>query len=281
MRISGGGSFYGGYVDSGAGTFSSAATIIAAVAGGTLTLDGAAFTSSGTIAISNADTVTIGAAMFTNAGLISLGAGSTLNLNLHNYFASESFAAESFANTGSIALSGGSIVELTDGGTFPSVPLLNASGAALSGFGTLQSAIDNDGTITASGGALSIGQAVSGTGGLVVTAGATLSLSAIGTGQIASFSGVGGKLGLAPASFPRQDRRFCVGRYDRAAKHQCDGGLVLRHIAGGHAEQRRHADACDHLGPERFPHGDLGWPWRHADFVRDIVGQAGRADTGH
>lgn len=193
------------------GTFASAATILAGFAGGDLSLEGASFTSTGTIAISNGDTITEGAANFVNAGQISVGAGSALNLDLYNYFFDQNFAPQSFANANSIALAGGTITELTDGGTFPSTPLLNQGGARISGFGTIQSAITNDGTITAAGGTLSLGQNVTGTGALIVEAGATLSLAGISTGETASFGGTGGVLGLAPASFLGEIGGFAAG----------------------------------------------------------------------
>jgi hypothetical protein len=199
--------YYGGigpnsyYFDTSSGTVASAATIQAAFAGGRLSLEGASFSSTGTIAISNAATVTAAAAVTLNGGLISIGAGSALNLDLYNYFADSSLADQSFANAGSIALAGGSINELTDGGTFPAVALLNAAGASISGYGTIAAPVLNDGLIEASGGTLTLAQTASGIGTLAVGAGATLDLGAVSNGETASFAGAAGVLGLAPPTF--------------------------------------------------------------------------------
>jgi hypothetical protein len=183
------------------GTVQSAATINAGVSGGDFTLEGQTFTSTGTIAISNADTVTAGAANTTNAGLITVGSLSALNLDLYNYFADASLADESFTNAGSITLAGGSINELIDGGTFPEINALNAAGASIKGFGTINAALLNNGVVEANGGTLTIEQAVSGTGTLQVDAGAVLNLASVSNGETATFYGSGGKLGLAPPSF--------------------------------------------------------------------------------
>jgi len=189
----------------------SAATIDAGVSGGNLSLEGEYFSSTGTIAISNKDTVTEGAASFTNAGVITIGTASTLSLNLLNYFGYGILNPESFTNSGSISLAGGTITEATDNGTFPSVPMLNATGGTLSGFGSVAAEIINDGLITASGGTLTLGQAITGTGTLAVDKGATLSLTSISSGQTATFSGTGGILGLAPASFLGEIGGFASG----------------------------------------------------------------------
>jgi hypothetical protein len=189
------------YFDTTSGTFGSAATIEASFAGGRLSLEGASFSTTGAIAISNTATVTAAAAMTLNGGLISIGAGSALNLDLYNYFADSSLADESFANSGSIVLGGGSIDELTDAGTFLAVPMLNAAGASITGYGMIAAPVLNDGMIEAIGGTLTVAQAVSGSGTLAVGASATLDLSAVSNGETASFAGAAGVLGLSPPTF--------------------------------------------------------------------------------
>jgi hypothetical protein len=205
----GGESAGGGYTITGTGIVTSAATINAGFAHGDMSFESGIFTNTGTINISSTDTLTEGAGTFTNAGLISIGAGSTLTLNLFNYFGDAIYTPYVLTNTGTILLAGGTITEPTDNGTFPSVPLLNS--AAINGFGTIQSEITNDGTVTASGGTLTLGESVTGTGALAVDAGARLSLAAVSAGEIATFSGTGGILGLSPATFLGEIGGFASG----------------------------------------------------------------------
>ncbi len=197
-------------IGSASGTFSSAAVLTANVAGGQFTLDGSRFTNTGTIGIAAGDTVSASAAGFTNAGLIVVGVGSTLDLNLYNYFASGSLAAQSFTNTGSITMAGGTVAEPTGNGLFPKVPLLNAAGARISGSGVVASQINNDGTVEARG-ALNLVQTVSGTGVLQVDPGSTLVLGGVGSGQAVRFMGAGGVLGLQPACFLGTVGGFAAG----------------------------------------------------------------------
>ena len=198
-------------VDFGRGTLTAGGSIRAGVAHGQLTLEGDSFTNAGSIAISASETVTAGAANFYNTGSIGIGVGSTLDLNLFNYFANGSLAAESLSNYGSIVLTGGTMAELTDNGVFPNVPLLNATGASIAGAGVVASQITNYGTIEAHGGVLNLVQAIAGVGALKVDAGATLVLGGVSNGQIASFSGVGGVLGLTPAAFLGAIGGFAAG----------------------------------------------------------------------
>ena len=204
-----GGAGGGGY-SAGGGTINSAATIRANLAHGQLSLEGASFTTTGLIAVSNADTVTEGATAFTNAGAITIGAASTFAIDTYNYFASATFAATPFINAGSIALSGGTLTELTGGGSFPAVPILNTG--TIRGGGLLDTQVDNVGAIIATGGTLTVDQAVSGTGSLVVGTGATLDLTgAVGLGQRVTFGGASGVLGLAPAMFHARLVHFAAG----------------------------------------------------------------------
>ena len=193
------------------GSYTSAATLAANVAHGQFTLGGSAFTNTGTIGIARGDTVSASAAGFTNAGLIVVGVGSALDLDLTNYFASASLAGQSFTNTGSITMAGGTLVEQTGNGLFPDVPLLNASGGHIGGAGVIASQIDNDGLVEARGGSLNLVQAVSGIGTLQVDQGATLVLGGVGHGQTARFAGTGGVLGLQPAYFLGTIGGFAAG----------------------------------------------------------------------
>ena len=201
------------YADIGSdyGTFSSAATLTANVAHGQFLLQGTSFTNTGTIGVSNTDTALIDSVGFTNAGLMVVGAGSAVDLDLYNYFAQGSLAAQSFTNTGTVMMAGGMMMELTDNGAFPNVPLLNAASGHIVGTGVVASKIDNMGTVEAHGGVLNLVQAVSGTGALVVDSGAMLVLGGVGPGQIAAFSGTGGVLGLQPAYFLGTIGGFAAG----------------------------------------------------------------------
>ena len=198
-------------IGSSTGTFVSDATLTANVTHGQFALGGSAFTNTGTIGIAGGDTVSASAAGFANAGLIVVETGSALDLNLYNYFASHSLAAESFANSGSICMAGGTLTELTGGGLFPDVPLLNMAGARIAGAGVVASQIDNDGLIEAHGGVLNLEQTVSGAGAVLVDPGATLVLGGVGHAQTVRFAGSGGVLGLQPAAFLGTIGGFAAG----------------------------------------------------------------------
>ncbi len=183
------------------GTFSSAATMTANLAHGQLVLQGQSFTNTGTIGVSATDTVQLESEGFTNARLMVVGVGSTVDLDLYNYFAEGSLAAQSFTNTGTMMMAGGMLAEQTGNGAFPKVPLLNAHGGHIVGAGVVASQIDNDGVIEAHQGVLDMLQVISGTGALQVDGGAMLVLGGVGTGQTVSFAGAGGVLGLLPPYF--------------------------------------------------------------------------------
>jgi hypothetical protein len=193
-------------------TLSSAANITADLAGGTFTVWGGQVTSSGTIVVGSKVDFTIGSADFTNTGLIEVGrSGATLTLDTAGYFESADVAPSSFTNAGTILLTHGALAELTGNGIFPMVPITNASGAVISGYGTVDVGIVNEGLVQASGGTLALTDAVSGAGTLQVDAGATLQLAGVGVGGIANFSGAGGVLGLSPMSFLGAIGGFAAG----------------------------------------------------------------------
>jgi hypothetical protein len=220
------------------GAVQSAATINAGLSGGNFMLEGASFSTTGTIAISNGDTVTAGAAATTNAGLISIGAGSALDLDLYNYFADSSLADESFTNAGTILMSGGSLTELTDGGSFPAVGVLDAAGGHIKGFGVINAPLLDNGVVEASGGTLTLDQAVSGAGTLQIDAGATLNLAAVSNGVTAAFFGANALLGLSPPSFLGAIRNFAVSDHidlasTSASAASFSGSSIVVTLTGG------------------------------------------------
>jgi hypothetical protein len=82
--------------------------------------------------------------------------------------------------------------------TFTEKSLSNAAGGTISGSGTVATAIDNAGTIGASGGTLTLQQAITGTGALEIAAGGILNVAAaVASTQTVTFeSGTGGSLAL-------------------------------------------------------------------------------------
>lgn len=183
-------------------TLTSDANWILSVAGGAFDVWGESATSSGSIAVSGGDTLTLGSASFVNDGVMSIaGSASAVELDTYNFASSFAFGQTSFANAGTLSISGGTLGEITVGGSFAEVPVLNAAGGVFSGFGTCAVSVINDGLVQASGGTLTLTQAVTGTGTLQVDAGATLQLAGVGAGGIADFSGTGGVLALSPMSF--------------------------------------------------------------------------------
>ena len=198
-------------IGAGAGTFSSAATITANLAGGQFILGGDWFSNAGTLGVGNGDTVTAASGLFTNSGLIVLGASGAFDLNLFDYLQGGGQAGQSFVNAGRIQMAGGTLAELTYGGALPNVPMLNAASGSIAGAGVIASQIDNQGVIDARGGVLNLVQTVTGTGALQVDSGATLVLGGVGAGQTAAFRGPGGVLGLQPAYFLGRIDGFSAG----------------------------------------------------------------------
>jgi hypothetical protein len=97
--------------------------------------------------------------------------------------------------TETLTMQGGSIIDPSGG------ELIVASGASVTGTGTIAVPIENDATITASGGLLDISGAITGVGQLTIAAGSDLELSGV-TAQTVSFGGNVGTLKLDdPASF--------------------------------------------------------------------------------
>jgi hypothetical protein len=187
------------------------ATINAAFKGGQMLLNGDIFVSGGTINIGAGEVVTSAAGSFTNTGSVSIASGGTLTLNLLNYYLTLPDSGTSFENEGQMVLTGGTITEQSGKGV-PQVPLRNDSAANISGVGVIEAEIVNYGTVTASGGELTLSQAISGSGVLDVAASATLSLLAsVSAGETAQFGGADGVLGLSAKHFLGEIGGFAKG----------------------------------------------------------------------
>ena len=168
-------------------------------------------TNDGTVALSNGQSADFTGLNFDSAGLISIGSASGLTLNPTNYV---QFGGEGsfFSNSGTVQIGGGMLVEPTPvGASGPGPVLSNASGADITGFGTIDAAFTNAGTIEANGGMLMLQQLVTGAGVLQADAGATLLIGdGAAAGQTANFAGANATIGLAPMSFLGEIGGFAV-----------------------------------------------------------------------
>jgi hypothetical protein len=191
----------------------SAGQILAASAGGTLTLGSSLFTNTGTASASAGGVLTIADAGFTNAGTIDVGAGSAVQVSLYDFYADPNAGLSVLTNAGTIAMLGGIFQEVTANGLFPSVPIVNLPGAALTGRGMVFAQLQNAGTVAAAGGALVLEQAISGNGTLLIDPGGTLELAAgASAGQTATFAGATGTLRLdKPSAFAGTISQFSTG----------------------------------------------------------------------
>ncbi len=173
-----------------------------AVAGGVLSIASSFFTNAGTLSASGGGVVTIGDAGFLNTGTLSVGTSSSVLLYLLDYYAAPNAGAAAFSNAGTVLLQGGVVQELTGGGLFPPVPLLNLAGGDMVGAGGLYAQVTNDGTIEARGGLLAVNQAVLGAGTLQIDAGSTLELEAgVSAGQVVDFASNSELVVLSPSTF--------------------------------------------------------------------------------
>ncbi len=152
--------------------------ILAATQSGTLALDASAFTNDGTIGSAGGGVVVIGDAAFTNAGTLVAGAGSSLQLALLEFYAAPNAPAAAVVNSGTIAIDGGVVHEVTGNGLFPAVPIDNLASGVIAGDGLLFAEVANSGSIIAENGVLVVAAPVSGTGALLVAPGSTLELQA-------------------------------------------------------------------------------------------------------
>ncbi len=172
--------------------------IIAASAGGTLTIGSSQFINQGALLIGGNDNVLVSSVDVSNQGSIAVTLGSDLLLSLWNYYASPDAGQAQFSNSGTIRMLGGVFAELTGNGLFPAVPVVNQSGGLIMGLGTILAPITNNGTIESTYGPnLLLTQPVSGTGTLLVDPNCTIEFAApVSSGQTLDFTGGGETLKL-------------------------------------------------------------------------------------
>ena len=167
--------------------------IVSSLPGGTLTLGSSFFTNAANIASSSGGGVLDAATGFTNTGTISVGAGSSFQISLFDYYSAPNAGSTVFSNAGTIQMQGGLFQELTSGGLFPNVPVVNQAGGTIAGYGIVFSQIANAGTIQAAGGSLALLQSITGTGALLIGPGASLEFgNAAPVTEIVTFANTGG-----------------------------------------------------------------------------------------
>ncbi len=173
-------------------------TIVAATAAGILTIGSTFFTNNAAIGIGNGGNIMFAGVDCSNDGTIAISPGSDLMLALYSYFAAPNAGPTVFTNNGLLRLVGGAVVELTGGGLFPSVPIVNAAGGLIQGVGNIVTAVVNDGMIEAKYGPnLSITGALTGTGSLQIDPGCVLELgSTVAASQTVNFTSTGETLRL-------------------------------------------------------------------------------------
>jgi hypothetical protein len=189
-------------------------TILAANAGGILTLGSSFFTNAGSIPIGNGGNIMFAGVGMTNSGGISLNAGSALMLSLLAYYEAPDAGATVFTNTGTIHMFGGVLEELTGNGLFPSVALVNQAGGLIQGLGNLLAPVVNNGVIEGkSGPNLSVTGAISGTGTLQVDQGCVLELgNSVSSSQTVRFTGTTETLRIDdPQGFAAHVANFASG----------------------------------------------------------------------
>ena len=154
----------------------------------TIVTDDANITLSGAGSTIQSDDTTTGDQVSFDSTLRTIGASGQLNLLADR---SLSTAAAAIADNGLIQLGGGT---LTVTGTGSSLTI--GAGAELTGFGVVDATtLANSGEIVASGGTLTVQNAIAGTGGLEIDANATLVLDAsTASGAPATFAGAGATL---------------------------------------------------------------------------------------
>ena len=210
LKLSAGASGAGTLIaDSGATLELAGTTTVGAVTdNGTVKLDGITLTPTSLAVASGAQLTGSGTvtSAVTNSGTIDA-IGGTLKLSgavsgTGALQAAASATLELAAATAAGVVTDSGTVKL-DGVTVTPTSLTVVSGAQLTGFGTVASAVTNGGTISASGGTLKVSGAVTGTGSLLINAGQTLELgSSAASTQTAVFASSTGTLSLdAPGSF--------------------------------------------------------------------------------
>jgi hypothetical protein len=172
--------------------------ILAATTGGILTLGSTFFANAGGLNAGNGGNLMFAGVDFTNTGAIALSAGSEFMIGLYSYFAAPNAGATPFSNSGTIRMLGGVLQELTGGGLFPSVAIVNEAGGLIEGLGNILAPIVNDGVIEAEYGPnLSIAGSITGVGTLLIESGCNLELNgAVAASQTVSFTASGETLRL-------------------------------------------------------------------------------------
>jgi hypothetical protein len=168
-------------------------SILAVTAGGILTLGSTFFTNAGSIAVTNDGNVLFGGADFVNAGTMTVTAGSSVMLSLLGYYEAPNGGATVFSNSGTLHMQGGVMQELTGGGLFPSVAVVNQAGGLIEGLGNVVAPVLNNGTIEGlSGPNLTIAGAITGTGTLTTNPNCVLELgNSVAASQTVDFTATG------------------------------------------------------------------------------------------
>ncbi len=168
-------------------------SIVAATASGILTLGSTYFTNAGSIGINNGGNVLFGGADLVNAGTISIAAGASMMLSLLGYFEAPNGGATVFSNSGTLHMQGGVLQELTGGGLFPNVAMVNQAGGLIEGLGNVQAPVVNNGMIEGLGGPnLTIAGAITGTGTLLTNPSCVLELgNSVAASQTVDFTATG------------------------------------------------------------------------------------------
>ena len=168
-------------------------------------------TDSGTIAVSGGKLSVKG--VFAGAGAVTIAAGSTLDLF------DGAALSQAISGAGTLQLDGTKPYTLAAGAVLAPGVLKIDSGATLTGAGTIESRFSDLGSLSASGGTLTLEGIVSGNGGLAAAAGATLDFA--GGGTITGTIGGAGTVVFASAL------TFDVGAHLSAAHVTDQGDLKL------------------------------------------------------
>ena len=189
-------------------------TILAATPLGTLAIGSSFFLNAGGLVVGNTGNALFTGVSFVNTGQLSLTAGSTLGFSLYGYFAAPNAGATIFSNSGSIHMLGGVLTEYTANGLFPAVPILNAKGGLVQGFGQIVAPIVNAGLIEAKFGPnLDLAGSLTGVGTLQIDSGCVLELGGpVAAGQTVLFTATGETLRLdSPSTFAGTVSGFVSG----------------------------------------------------------------------
>jgi fibronectin-binding autotransporter adhesin len=188
--------------------------VMAVTTGGIMTLGSTFFSNAGRVIVGNGGNLMFAGVGLANTGTISLFAGSELMIGLYSYFAAPNAGATPFSNSGTIRMLGGVLQELTGGGLFPSVAIVNQAGGLIQGLGTIAAPVLNNGLIEAAYGPnLQMAGPITGTGTLQLETGCGLELSAaVAASQTVSFTATGETLRLdQEQTFAAKVANFATG----------------------------------------------------------------------